>query len=216
MTQDVQLELTRRPAEAIAADIVVAGFFSDDRPLRGAAGRLDWRLCGQLSDGLASGSLDGEWGGAALLPGTGPIKAFRVLLLGLGKRREFSLDRAEEAMRDAIARCLDLGQRVVALSPLGIAPDDFSRHAEVLMDGLTRAVREAAPRLQTDEPRDLLLRISVSEKQFREAKEHLPSLIEDRADPRIHLSGQAPSPSLAAPPRIEPVAYAGKLQPDPT
>ncbi|MEE3327727.1 MAG: M17 family peptidase N-terminal domain-containing protein [Myxococcota bacterium] len=194
MTRDVQLDFTRRPVEAIAADVVVAGFFCDDRPLRGATGRLDWRLCGQISDLLASGCLDEEPGSAVLLPGSGPVKATRVLLLGLGKRREFSLDRAEEAMRDAIARCLDLGQQVIALSPLGIAPDDFARHAEVLIDGLSRAVREARPSEERENERELLLRISLSEKQFREAKERLPSLIADRSDPRISLNGEGRAP----------------------
>ena len=189
MTQDVQLELTRRPAEAIAADIVVAGFFSDDRPLRGAAGRLDWRLCGQLSDGLASGSLDGEWGGAALLPGTGPIKATRVLLLGLGKRREFSMERAEEAMRDAIERCLALGQDVIALSPLGIAPDDFARHAEVVIEGLTRAVRDVGSAEDSGEVGALRLKVCLSEKQFHEAEERVPGLIAHSSEPRILLEG---------------------------
>lgn len=215
MTKDIQLEFARGPADAIQADIVVAGFFSDDRPLRGAAGRLDWRLCGQLSDLLASGFLDGEAGGAVLLPGSGPIRATRVLLLGLGKRREFSLDRAEEAMRDAISRCLDLGQQVIALSPLGIAPDDFARHAEVLIEGLSRAVREASPREETEAGPDLLLRISLSEKQFHEAKERLPSLIADRSDPRIYLNGEGPSPLRSGPRRVAPTAYPGKLQPDP-
>ena len=104
MKPDVQLELTRRGPETIEADIVVVGFFSDDRPLRGAAGRLDWRLCGQLSEHLSSGRLDGGTGSAALLPGSGPIAAARVLLLGLGIRRKFTLERARDMMYDAVGR----------------------------------------------------------------------------------------------------------------
>ncbi len=216
MTRDIQLALTRIPVEAVAADIVVAGVFCDDRPLRGASGRLDWRLCGQLSDLMASGGLDEAPGSAVLLPGSGPIKATRVLLLGLGKRREFSLERAEEAMRDAIDRCLVLGQDVVALSPLGIAPDDFARHAEVVIEGLSRAVREVRPSEEGREGRALLLKVCLSEKQFREAEERVPALIADRSDPRIHLQGQARLPARPVIPPVGEASEAEELHPDPS
>ena len=197
MTRGVQLEFTRRPPEAIEADVIVVGFFSDDRPLRGAAGRLDWRLCGQLSEFLSSGWLDGESGSAALLPGSGPIAATRVLLLGLGARREFALVRAREVMHDAVDRCLALGVESIGRSPLGIAPDDFARHAEALVEGLSQAMREAMPEQNEEDVSDLVLRISLGEKQLRDAKQVLPPLIASCVDPRIHLrqEGAAPAPS---------------------
>lgn len=201
MTRDVQLELTRRPPEAIEADILVVGFFSEDRPLRGAAGRLDWRLCGQLSEFLSSGRLDGGSGSAALLPGSGPIVAMRVLLLGLGTRREFTLGRATEVMHDAVGRCLALGVQSIALSPLGIAPDDFARHSEALIEGLSQAMREAVPDQNEEDVPDLVLRISLGEKQLRDAKQGLPSLIASGTDPRIHLSGEGVAPSPSRSPR---------------
>lgn len=201
MTRDVRLEFTRRAPEAIEADIVVVGFFSEDRPLRGAAGRLDWRLCGQLSEFLSSGWLEGRLGSAALLPGSGPIAAMRVLLLGLGTRREFTLERAREVMHDAVGRCLALGAQSVALSPLGIAPDDFARHSEVLIEGLSQAVREAIPDQNEEDMSDLVLRISLGEKQLHDANQVLPSLIASCADPRIRLSGEGVPPSPSRSPR---------------
>ncbi|MAI25978.1 MAG: M17 family peptidase N-terminal domain-containing protein [Myxococcota bacterium] len=216
MTRDIQLALTRSPVEAVEADIVVAGVFCDDRPLRGAAGRLDWRLCGQLSDLMASGTLDQAPGSAVLLPGSGPIKATRVLLLGLGQRREFSLERAQEAMRSAIDRCLSLRQDVIALSPLGIAPDDFARHAEVVVEGLTRAVREFGAAEDASGARELWLKICLSEKQFHEAEENLPALIAAHSDPRIHLKGQARPAARPVIPSVGEVAEAEEFHPDPS
>ena len=216
MTRDIQMTLTRSPVEAVGADIVVAGVFGDDRPLRGAAGRLDWRLCGQLSDLMASGGLDEGPGSAVLLPGTGPIKATRVLLLGLGKRREFSMERAEEAMRDAIERCLALGQDVIALSPLGIAPDDFARHAEVVIEGLTRAVRDVGSAEDSGEVGALRLKVCLSEKQFHEAEERVPGLIAHSSEPRILLEGQARTPTRPVIPPVGEAAEAEEFRPDPS
>lgn len=190
MKDGIQLELCRQPVDRLEADLAVAGFFSDDRPLRGGAGRLDWRLCGQLSELLADGRFDGDRGSAVLLPGSGPVAASRVLLLGLGRRREFALRRAQEAMCDAVRRCLDLGMPRVAMAPLGIAPDDFRRHAQALVSGLSQAVRAAKPR-SDGPPSGLLIRLALSAPQWRDAAEVLPAMLGQCAEPPIALRGES-------------------------
>ena len=78
MTAEVELVLTARPLERVACDIAVAGFFTDERPLRGGAARADWRLCGGLSRRIESGDLSGK-SGEAMLIGSG----FNLMVLGL-------------------------------------------------------------------------------------------------------------------------------------
>lgn len=56
----------------------------DERPLTGAAGYVDWRLCGQLSRLLVDGFFKGARGESLLLPSNGRIGAPRVVILGLG------------------------------------------------------------------------------------------------------------------------------------
>ncbi len=56
----------------------------DERPLPGAAGYVDWRLCGQLSRLLVDGFFKGSRGESLLLPSSGRIGAPRVVVLGLG------------------------------------------------------------------------------------------------------------------------------------
>ena len=46
-----QLALAPGPIERIRADVAVVPLFAGERPLRAAAGRVDWRLCGRLSTG---------------------------------------------------------------------------------------------------------------------------------------------------------------------
>jgi len=57
MTVTWAIELDTDPAERMRADLLVAPFFLGERPLRGAAGRIDWRLGGHLSAMLARGAL---------------------------------------------------------------------------------------------------------------------------------------------------------------
>ncbi len=133
-------ELDPRPLERLSADVAVAGIFGDDRPLRGGAGRLDWRLCGLVSELLLAGEMKGEAGEAVLIPSWPNLRAPRILLLGLGERASYRMVNAEDATRDAISRVLALGVEHVAMAPLGIAADDLPRHAPALIGGAKEAL----------------------------------------------------------------------------
>jgi len=148
MTAEIQFELEGRPIERIACDLVVAGTFADDRPLRGASARMDWRLCGLFSSLIQSGRFAGERDEAVLVPGDGALHSPRALLVGLGRRAHFPLASAQDAMRDATSRCLALGVRRVALAPLGVASDDLPRHAAAVIGGALEAARGGSGRLE--------------------------------------------------------------------
>jgi hypothetical protein len=143
-----EIEIVHRPLERMQADLVVVGIFSDDRPLRGGAARVDWRLCGRISALLESGVLTGDRSEAVLMPSPGSLRAPRILLLGLGERRSFRIASAQEVMRDAAARCLDLTLERLAIAPIGIASDDFPRHAQALVAGLAEALSASRGALQ--------------------------------------------------------------------
>ena len=68
MTARLELRVDDVPFERAKAELAIAGFFLDERPLRGAAGRADWRLCGAASELLASKRLRGRVGEAVLIP----------------------------------------------------------------------------------------------------------------------------------------------------
>jgi len=72
------IEVEGEPLSRLAAEVAVAGFFRDQRPLRGGAGLADWRLCGWVSGLVGAARLAGEWGEAA----RGALE--RILALGAG------------------------------------------------------------------------------------------------------------------------------------
>jgi hypothetical protein len=142
MSGSIVVELTSEPLERVESEIVVASFFSDERPLRGGAGRADWRLCGGLSRRILAGDLSGLRGEALLMGCGRALRAPRLLLLGLGERASFDGTRVGDEIHAAVQRCLRLGCTRIGLSPLGVAPDDVLRHAPALAAGLGRLVRE--------------------------------------------------------------------------
>ena len=81
-------------------ELCACGIWSDQRPVRGFAGLLDWRLGGRLSALLACGFATGAGGEALLVPGKPHLPYEKVLVVGLGPRASFDAD----AFRRAVTR----------------------------------------------------------------------------------------------------------------
>ena len=74
-------------------DTLVLPVFKDDRPLRGAAGLADWRLCGRLSRLVKSNRATAEAGETMMLPPGRRLKFKRVMWFGLGDAKGYTDDR---------------------------------------------------------------------------------------------------------------------------
>ena len=142
--RQIEIVFTAHPLERVESDVAVAGFFTDDRPLRGGAARADWRLCGGLSRRIESGDLSGRSGEAMLIACGRALQAPRLMLLGLGDRSDYDRLGVSEETRDALERCRKLGIGRVALAPLGIAPDDVPRHAPSIVSAVAGAWSKVA------------------------------------------------------------------------
>jgi leucyl aminopeptidase len=78
-------------------DAVVVPVWADIRPLRGAAGLIDWRLCGRLSQMIRDGRVAGSPNEKLLLTSS-RVPWKRILAVGLGETASFS----EESYRETI------------------------------------------------------------------------------------------------------------------
>jgi len=74
-------------------DCLVLAVFKDDRPLRGAAGLADWRLCGRLSRLVKANRASAEAGETLMLPPGRRLPFARILWFGLGDAKGYSDDR---------------------------------------------------------------------------------------------------------------------------
>ncbi len=89
-----------RRLDTTSVELCVCSIWSDERPMRGFAGLLDWRLGGRLGALLKSGFVRGERGEVLLVPGKPHVPFEKLLVVGLGPRAAFDAD----AFRQAILR----------------------------------------------------------------------------------------------------------------
>jgi hypothetical protein len=143
----VVVELDDKPLEQARADLVVVGFSPDDRPLRGSAGRADWRLCGELWELVTSRKLNGTLGQAALLSAAGALRSPLLLVLGLGQRADLAVDTWRELGRDATRRALDLRVNRVVLGLVSDAANLGPEGTRALFSGALDAAAERSAEL---------------------------------------------------------------------
>jgi hypothetical protein len=130
--------------DRLEAEAVALFCFSDVRPLAGAAGFLDWRLCGSLSHTLERLLFAGGRDEVMLIPCRGRLKVKRVFVFGLGPVAQANAQVMREAARHALATLQRGGvKRVVFAAPA------VKRHPEVertfvqaISDSLDTAVAE--------------------------------------------------------------------------
>lgn len=94
-------ELTRW--DLAEADTICVFVFEDQRPPRGAAGLLDWRLCGRLSRLLIRERFAGREREKLLAPLGGRLPWKRMLVVGAGASRSFD----ENVYRGCLTVALD-------------------------------------------------------------------------------------------------------------
>jgi hypothetical protein len=80
-------------------DCLVLPVFKDDRPLRGAAGLADWRLCGRLSRLLKGGKANAEAGETMLLPPGRRLRFKRMMWFGLGDAKGYTEERFRKDLK---------------------------------------------------------------------------------------------------------------------
>ena len=122
-------------------ELIVLPFFSDERPLTGAAGLIDWRLCGALSRRLMAGYLEGRFGEKGLVATPAKLKAEGLLLLGLGPSERFEAAVGERACTAIAASLSDAGVSTAALSLPGRSLDRIGAHEamQLWLDSSARA-----------------------------------------------------------------------------
>ncbi len=141
LTVDVRDESLVR----VDADCAVVAVFDDQRPLRGGAGLVDWRLCGRLSEALGDEALEG-W---VLLPSEGRLATPRILVGSLGTLSELDFGRLSAFACEAGRRALGLrADRVVWDLGLGLGRIAAEAAASSVVAGLRKPLAEAGAALE--------------------------------------------------------------------
>ncbi|MBL0218328.1 MAG: peptidase M17 [Myxococcales bacterium] len=104
-----------------ARDCLVLPVFKDDRPLRGAAGLADWRMCGRLSRLLKGDKASAEQGESMLLPPGRRLRFARLMWFGLGDVKGYSDERFKRDLAWIVSVVTKAGVKDWALQAPGRA-----------------------------------------------------------------------------------------------
>lgn len=125
-----------------ARDCLVLPVFKDDRPLRGAAGLADWRLCGKLSAFVKANRTTGEAGEVLMMPPGRRLRFGRILWFGLGDARAYSDERFRKDLAWIVEVTGKAGIQEVTLQAPGRASGLIGarRAVEILLEDPTLAL----------------------------------------------------------------------------
>lgn len=125
-----------RQLDNIGAELIACCVWEDERPLRGLAGLLDWRLCGRLSRLAKGGFLRGESGEVVFLPGRPRLAFEKVLVFGLGPTTAFTDGVFKEQIKGLLRALegLNVRRAVVELPGRAASLVEPERAAEVVLE----------------------------------------------------------------------------------
>ncbi|HEY5605566.1 MAG TPA: leucyl aminopeptidase [Thermoplasmata archaeon] len=116
--------------------VVVNLFESVDHP-GGATGAVDAALGHQITAMIATGDISGAFKEVTVFPTFDKINANRVMVVGLGKRQDFTLDRVRQVSACAATKARDMGLRTFStiVHGAGVGDLDLGDAAEAVVEG---------------------------------------------------------------------------------
>jgi leucyl aminopeptidase len=156
----------------IPADAVIVNLFQGVQRPGGATGAVDQALGGAISQLIARREIKGKLNEVTIIHTLGRMEAARVVVMGLGKRSDFTLDRIRGIMAEGCKSLRKVGGEQVAtiVHGAGIGGIDPEKAAQAIVEGSILGLYTFAKH-KTREP------------EYRELKE---LLIVERDETKIH------------------------------
>ena len=118
-------------------EVVVVNLFEGVGHPGGATGAVDTAIGHQITAMIATGDVTGRFKEIVVFPSFDKIPGNRVLVVGLGKREDFTLDRVREVSAAAAIKIRDMGLRTFAtiVHGAGVGHMDLGDAAEAVVEG---------------------------------------------------------------------------------
>jgi hypothetical protein len=120
-----------RDLDGCEGSLLVAGIFEDDRPSQGLAGLVDWRIDGLVSriravtedpeldnphyEGLVLGPFAAKEDEKLLFPADGRLSFFQILMVGLGRKKQYDSHRFRNTIRRILETAASLKAQQMTL-----------------------------------------------------------------------------------------------------
>lgn len=111
-----------RRLDELQSEALFLTLYEDQRPLRGVAGWVDWRMCGLLSRLVLRGCLTGRFGEVVLVPGRPKLAFDKVFAFGAGSAEGMDIGRVEAVVRRMLQAAVKAKVRAPTLVLPGRSP----------------------------------------------------------------------------------------------
>jgi leucyl aminopeptidase len=137
MGANMDIKVINASIQAANADAILVELFESSAAPAGGTGSVDKALNGAISELLRANDLRGKLNEVAVLYARGDLPAPRVVLIGLGKVEEFSMDRIRETSATGAKKARELGCKSIAATVFGSDTDlvDLSLAAQAMVEG---------------------------------------------------------------------------------
>ena len=159
----MNLITTVSPLEDLKAEVLLVTVFQGEKELTGRLAWLDRILGGQIGKLLSTGEVRGQYKEFATLHVTG-IGSQRILLIGLGKKEDLTLNRIRSVVAIAARNCRRIHAKSLAVDSFttyGISPKESARAiAEGVVLGLykfTKYMSEKTAEKYKDKVEELII-----------------------------------------------------------
>ncbi len=132
----MEFSITMKAPESSPCDALALGVFKDAGRLEGVAAKVDAALGGALSKILAEERFGAQPSNALVVHTHGKLPAKRLLVVGLGPKETFTLDRLRQAAATVIRRAEDLHAKHVIFPPLAIRPHSVEALTQARVEGI--------------------------------------------------------------------------------
>lgn len=144
---EIRLDVVQQSIESVSTvDTAACAVVLDERPLHGPGGRIDWRMCGQLSRHLLAHRYQGALGEDMLVSTGARLPFERTFLFGLGRDQDIDDALARQVVGRAAGVLVRAGVGAVALGLWDLTRErlPFEDGLESFLLGCARAVAKGS------------------------------------------------------------------------
>ena len=112
----MEIKIKKGRIEKESSGAIILGLFEGETVLEQETAAVDRALRGQIKDLMARGEFKGKHRQSLMLYSRGDVPARQILLAGLGKKKEITLQRIRETLGLATRRIREVGSNSVSTS----------------------------------------------------------------------------------------------------
>jgi leucyl aminopeptidase len=160
----VDIRAAKEMIQDVKADAVIVNLFESKEP-SGATGAIDKALSGMISVLISAGDVKGKLNEIAVLYPCGAVLGGRVIVVGLGKAEEFTLDKARQAAGSAAKKARELGCKSIATIAFGAGGGGLSPQAaaQATVEGMLLGLYEFRVHKSTPAERGMVESLTLVE-----------------------------------------------------